>query len=155
MFENGEYRIDSKHIKLRDGFHTFFSNLSDSEKMKTNPYENYDGPYSVQYEQSALGDLNGDGVQDGVVALGVNYGGTGQYIHLAAILFSTDGTYRNAGDYAFEDRDVVRHLSIRNGIIEAESIVHSKDDPLCCPSIHITKKLTLENLNTTASHFPQ
>ncbi len=75
----------------------------------------------------------------------MNYGGTGYFIHLAAMLFSADGNYRHVGDYVFEDRDIVRHLSIRNGIVEATSIVHSKDDPLCCPSIHAITKLTLSN----------
>jgi len=145
ILKNQTYFINNKRIYLHDGFHIFSSNLSKSERKNINPYDNYDGPYYVRYEKSALGDLNNDGAQDGIAVLGVNYGGTGYYIHLAAVLSQSDGTYQHIGSYVFEDRDAVQDISIHNGIIEVESIIHSKDDALCCPSIYATKKLTLSD----------
>ncbi len=154
--KNDTFIIDQKTIRIIDGFHSFYSALTPDKRNMINPYDSYDGPYYVRYERGVFGDLNKDGVKDAVVVLGVNYGGTGQYVHLAAMLFRADGTYWHGGDYAFEDRDVVQHLSIRNGVIAVESIVHGDDDPLCCPSVHTTKKLTLSDfwINGVSPHYP-
>lgn len=141
-FKNGEYSIDGRRIKLRDGFHIFLSNLSDSAKEEINPYDNYDGPYSVQYEQSTTGDMNNDGIQDGVVVLNANYGGTGNYVHLAALISGPDDIH-HVGSVVYDDRDVIRDISIKDGIIKAVSIVHGDDDPLCCPSMQTVREFTL------------
>lgn len=143
ILKNQTYSIDSKHISLHDGFHIFTSNLSESEKKQINPYDNYKGPYYVRYETGALGDLNGDGRDDGVAVLGVNYGGTGYEINLAAVLSQPNGTYQHVGSYVFEDRDVVQNISIRNGVVDIASIVHSPGDPACCPTIHTAMNVTL------------
>lgn len=143
ILKNGKYRIDGKDITLMNGLHMYTSVLSDMERREINPYDNYRGPYSVRYEQSAVGDLNGDGIKDGVVVLGVNYGGTGQYVRLAAVLFGSDGMYQHVGSYVFEDRDVVKDIFIKNNVVEVSSVLHSENDPLCCPTRTTLKKLIL------------
>ncbi|MBI4253407.1 hypothetical protein HY623_04530 [Candidatus Uhrbacteria bacterium] len=143
--KNALYTIDHKPIQLINGFHSFHSALTPDERERINSYDTYDGPYYVRYENGALGDLNNDGIQDGVAVLGANYGGTGYYIHLAAMLSMVDGTYRHAGDYVFNDRDVVRDISVEDGVVEVEAVIHAPDDPQCCPSINTKKPLKLSD----------
>lgn len=147
ILKNQLYSIDNKPVYLRDGFHIFSSTLSESEKEKINPYDSYDGPYYVRYETGTVGDLNRDGKEDGVAVLGVNYGGTGYTIHLAAVLSQPNGTYKHIGSFAFKDRDGVEDVSVNNGVVTVVSIEHGPDDASCCPSLHIVKKLTLADFS--------
>jgi hypothetical protein len=153
MLKNATYVIDKKIIKLSVGFHSFHSALTDEERDRINPYDEQRGPHYVRYENGVRGDLNSDDIDDGVAVLGVNYGGTGQYINLAAVLFSADGTSQHVATYAFEDRDAVQAISIRDGMIEVATVVHGVDDPLCCPSRYMKKRLTLSDFTTT--DFPR
>lgn len=143
ILKNQIYVIGGNRISLHDGFHIFSSNLTESERKQINPYDYYKGPYYVRYETGVVVDLNGDGRKDGLAVLGVNYGGTGYYTHLAEVLSQSDGTYKHVGSYVFQDRDVVADVSVRNGVVEVISIEHGPDDPSCCPTVHLLKKLTL------------
>lgn len=139
---NIAYFIDGETLKLHDGTY-YFSSASKNIKTGINPYDAENGPYSVRYERGAVGDINGDGVRDAVAVLSVNYGGTGQYIHLAALLSEKNNTYHHSGSVLYDDRDVIRSLSINRGTIQTESVVHEKNDPLCCPSRYVDREFTL------------
>lgn len=145
VMKNAVYRIDSTTVKLNHGLWIFKDALDEKAAKRINPYDFFDGPYYVRYENGAIGDLNSDGIQDVIAVLGVNYGGTGYYPYLAALLFQKDGTYRYAALYKFEDRDSVKALSIHRGIIIVKAVLHSPDDPYCCPTVHTIKKLTLSD----------
>ncbi len=146
IVENAYYSIDKKKIKLTNGLYLFTSTLDTSVARNTNAYESYEGPYFVQYEKSAYGDLTSDGIEDAVAVLGVNYGGTGYYVHLAVLVFRTDGSYQHVGSHVFEDRDIVQNIAIRDGVVVVDNILHGPDDPLCCPSVHKYKTFDLASI---------
>lgn len=97
----------------------------------------------VLREQIALGDLNGDGWGDAVVPVGLNFGGTGQFIYLAALLNQGgQPVHAAANTYGIGDRTQVQSLAIERGKIYLEAIIAGVNDPACCGATPL--KMTLE-----------
>lgn len=90
----------------------------------------------------AFGDLNGDGVNDAAVLVAANYGGTGVFVSLNAVL-NEGGKPRHAAWTMVDDRPQVDLLDIRDGEITMEAIVHSFEDPACCPTLSVTRTYTI------------
>lgn len=91
----------------------------------------------------ALGDLNNDGQTDAAVLLWVNGGGSGQFIHLAAVI-DDRGTARNAATILLGDRVRVQALTIAGGQIRVDLIVQGPKDPLCCPTQKVVQTYQLQ-----------
>lgn len=109
-------------------------------------YQNGGDPAAVGYvavfilrDQIALGDINGDGAGDAVVPVGLNFGGTGQFVFLAALL-NQGGLPVHAAPatYGIGDRPLVQALSIENGKINLAATVSGPNDPACCPTVPLT-----------------
>jgi heat shock protein HslJ len=81
----------------------------------------------------AFGDLDGDGVDDAVVVLVENSGGSGSFVYLAAVL-NRNGSLENVATQFLGDRGQVESLSIAEGEITVNLATHGPDDPMCCPS---------------------
>jgi len=81
--------------------------------------------------QMAFGDLNGDGVGDAAVLLAENYGGSGTFVSLLAMLDQKDQPVQ-AGSALIDDRPNINSLSIQNGQILLDVMVHGPNDPRCC-----------------------
>jgi len=94
-------------------------------------------------EPFALGDLDGDGVDDAAVLLVENSGGSGSFVYLAAVL-NRDGQPENVATTLLGDRAQVAELSIDSGRIGVKMLTHGPDDPMCCPSQESQKTYTLE-----------
>ncbi len=94
-------------------------------------------------EAVAFGDINGDGAGDAVVPIFINYGGTGAFVHLAAVL-NRDGqaVHSTPATYGMGDRAAVQSLKIANNRIDLAALVSAPNDPLCCPSVNA--KMTFE-----------
>jgi hypothetical protein len=93
-------------------------------------------------EQIAFGDLNGDGLEDAVISLAENYGGTGVFVSLVAIL-NNAGQPQAAASAQIDDRAMINALSIENGNIQLDATVHGPADPMCCPSQPTTRTYQL------------
>jgi heat shock protein HslJ len=89
-------------------------------------------------EPVAFGDLDGDGVDEAVVILATNPGGSGTFISLEA-MGNDDGTPVHLASYQLGDRVRAESLAIQDGQIVLEMVTHGPDDPMCCP----TQKVTL------------
>ena len=87
----------------------------------------------VEFLQSILGDLNGDGVDDAAVVLWANTGGSGLYSYLAAVV-NQDGKVQPVGAQLLGDRVKVQGLSVKDGKIEIQTLEPGPNDPQCCPS---------------------
>lgn len=85
-----------------------------------------------------FGDLNGDGVEDAVVFLVENSGGTGNFVYVAAQL-NQNGQPVDAGAVWIEDRIQVISAAIENGQINLEITAEGPGDAACCKS-HKTRK---------------
>lgn len=99
----------------------------------------------------AFGDLNQDGVKDAAVLISQNFGGTGVFVSVNAVL-NEAGQPRHAATYWVDDRPQIKALEIRDGGIFLDAVVHSFDDPACCPELAVTRTLILEGASLTLVH---
>jgi hypothetical protein len=88
----------------------------------------------------AFGDLDGDGAVDAAVLLAENYGGTGVFVSVIAVL-NRDGQPVPAAAGRIDDRPMLNDLQIRNGQIFLEAVVHGPGDPSCCAARPIQEVL--------------
>ncbi len=125
------------------------------------------GVHLTLMEHLALGDLNGDGVDDAAVVLEASGGGSGTFRYLAAVL-NERGQPRHVASALLGDRVGIESLAIQDGRIVVEMIGHGPGDGLCCPTQEQTRvfqmaddtlepvPLTLEQLKNAEyqSEFP-
>lgn len=90
------------------------------------------------------GDIDLDGVEDALVFLATQNGGTGHFVEMAAVL-NRDGSASNAATLYLGDRVVVESGSIAGGVITLQMRVQGPNDPMCCPSQAVTSTFRLEN----------
>ena len=93
-------------------------------------------------EVYAFGDLNGDGVNDAVVILIENSGGSGNFRYLAAVI-NENGTPVNVATQFVGDREQVQAITIEDGEITLNMVAHGPEDPMCCPTQEVTKRYQL------------
>ena len=94
-------------------------------------------------DRYAFGDINGDGLADGVMILATSGGGSGTFISLE-VLLNESVTPWHAASYALGDRVVVKSVQIKEGEIVLTMIVHGPDDGLCCPSQNAVQRFQLQ-----------
>lgn len=93
--------------------------------------------------EMALGDLDGDGVDDAAVTLATNTGGSGTFIELVAVLYD-NGVAVPVASESLGDRVGISSVGIEDGRIELDAIVHRENDPLCCPTLAVSRDYALE-----------
>lgn len=79
-----------------------------------------------------LGDLDGDGRDEAVVALGENAGGTGTWVYLA-MMGRVDGKVTNLATHRLGDRTQIRDARIDGGVLYVDVLQAGTGDPACCP----------------------
>jgi hypothetical protein len=99
---------------------------------------------AVDYILGAPGDLNGDGAADGVALVGVNTGGSGEFIYMVAFI-NENGQPRQIASKFLGDRTKIESLAIDGGNIKIHRITHTPEDPLCCPSQDISEDYILSD----------
>lgn len=100
------------------------------------PPTSQDSPeaYTTRMQDLVIfGDINADGIEDALVLLNTQNGGSGHFIELAAVL-NQDGSTYNISTISLGDRVAVESGRVENGIIVLNMRVHGPDDGLCCPS---------------------
>lgn len=93
-------------------------------------------------DKLAFGNLNGDSVLDGVVVLRRNYGGTGIFPLVVAVIDRNGIPYPIASKSLY-DRTRIENISIEDGDIILNLIIHQRGDGMCCPSRKATWKYRL------------
>jgi len=100
----------------------------------------YEGGSGADYvlanlgEEMALGDLNGDGLEDAAITLNENTGGSGVFVSLLAVF--SEGSVRAQGPSALlGDRVQVNNMSIRDGKILVDLLRQGPNDAMCCPTL--------------------
>lgn len=93
-------------------------------------------------DKAAFGDLNGDGLGDAAVSIGLSMGGTGVFEYVVALL-NRDGQPVQGGYYYVDDRARIDDLSIADLRIVADAMVHGPNDPMCCPTLPVQASLQL------------
>jgi hypothetical protein len=86
----------------------------------------------------ATGDLNGDGSDEVAALVSENYGGTGVFVFLA-LYADVDGTLTFQTSRMVDDRPQLNTISIQNGEIFLDAVIHGPDEPMCCPTLRTTR----------------
>ena len=92
----------------------------------------------------ALGDINGDGVNEAAAIVSENYGGSGVFVFLALYI-------EQAGQPVFltsvfiDDRPAISELRFEAGEIFLSSTTHGAEDPFCCPTLRNERHYRLIN----------
>jgi len=94
----------------------------------------------------ASGDLNGDGVDEVAALIAENYGGTGTFVFLA-VYSNVNGTYTFLTSAIVDDRPALNALSIENGEVFLDAVIHASDDPFCCPTLKTNRHYHLMDDN--------
>ena len=93
-----------------------------------------------------VGDLDGDGVEEAVALISEDYGGSGTFVFLTAFRKQGETAHYLASIF-LDDRPVIEGLSIIEGEIQVDAIVHDVDDPMCCPSISTERSYRMYDNN--------
>jgi len=96
-------------------------------------------------DQTALGDLNGDQVEDGAVVLISNPGTSGTYYDLAVVV-NLKGYGFNVASEALGEGIQVKSIAIVSEVIKVEMVVHGPQDPKCCPTLPVTRSYRLQGI---------
>lgn len=90
------------------------------------------------------GDLDGDGRDEIAALISENFGGTGVFVFVA-IYKDVNGTPTFMTSRIVDDRPQLNALSIDNGEIFLDAVIHGMDDPMCCPTLRTTRHFRLLN----------
>ncbi|MGC1376884.1 MAG: Gmad2 immunoglobulin-like domain-containing protein [Anaerolineales bacterium] len=131
----------TRTVKLTDGAFTSGSDRTSTDYITVN-----------MGQQVAFGDLNGDGAQDAAIIVGTGYGGTGEFVAVIAML-NQNGQPVFAGSAAIDDRPKVNSLSIQNGEILLDAVIHGPGDPGCCAAQPVTESFRLWGGKLTLTRF--
>jgi len=115
------------------------------------PGESPEANLTQLIEPVAYGDLNADGLEDAVVFLSTQTGGTGHFREMAAML-NRGGQPFDISTVPLGDRVVIESAHIAGGIITLGMRVHGPDDPLCCPSRSETWHYQLQGAQLVRLH---
>ena len=100
----------------------------------------------------AFGDLNSDGMQDAVMLIGENYGGSGEFVSIVVML-NQGGQPVYTARATIEDRPIMKALTIKDGEISLDAIVHGPDDPMCCAAQPSSRTYHFVENNLILSHL--
>ncbi|MEB2344639.1 MAG: META domain-containing protein [Deltaproteobacteria bacterium] len=90
------------------------------------------------------GDLDGDGRPDALVFLQTTGGGSGAFLHLAAVLDRPEGP-RALPAQPIGDRAEVEALAVDHGRVVLDAVVAGPNDALCCPSQRVRRTFEVED----------
>jgi heat shock protein HslJ len=128
------FEIDGKEITLRKGFADEKVSSGSTSKCITR----YAG-------RNVTGDFNGDGLEDAVVILTRETGGSGTFYYAAAVLSSNEG-YKGTNAIFLGDRINVESLDTTKGRICINYLEHSDSDPMTAkPSSKNTRYLEIKS----------
>jgi len=95
---------------------------------------------------AARGDLNEDGVSEIAALVAENYGGTGVFVFLA-VYEEVNGTLAFQTSALVDDRPQLNKISIGDGEIFLDAVIHGGDEPMCCPTLRTTRHYRLTDAN--------
>jgi hypothetical protein len=92
----------------------------------------------------ALGDIDGDGTSEATVLVSENYGGSGVFVFLALYTTQNNKAVFQASVFV-DDRPQIQGIAIENHEVQLDVTVHGMDEPMCCPTLHTTRRYRLIN----------
>jgi hypothetical protein len=92
----------------------------------------------------ALGDIDGDGVNEAAALVSESYGGSGVFVFLAVYAAQNDAAVFQASVFV-DDRPQINAIAIEDNAVKLDIIIHGKDDPMCCPTLQTQRQYRLVN----------
>lgn len=92
-------------------------------------------------DKRAFGKVNGK--DTGAVIIYTHVGGTGTFCDLALLTKEAEG-WVNTYTVLLGDRVKVLSVEIRDDTIDPVMIMHGPGDPLCCPTLQVTKRFAVQ-----------
>ena len=94
-------------------------------------------------EVRSLGDVNGDGVEDAVVTLVADPGGSGTFTYLALVI-NDNGAAKPIASVLLGDRIIVKSLAIQSGEVLVTMLTRRPDEPMSTePTLEVTRRFKL------------
>jgi hypothetical protein len=90
----------------------------------------------------ASGDLDADGLNEVAALVAENYGGTGVFVFLA-VFEEVDGSFVFQTSALVDDRPRLNEISVANGEVFLDAIIHGFEEPMCCPTLRTTRHYRL------------
>ena len=148
QLSNGEYRLpllddEETRIRFRGGRGLITFGPGATERVHAR----------LTSAAAAFGDLDGDQVADAAVAVAIDPGGSGTFIHLLALL-DRAGAPVQAGRAFLGDRVRVEHLAIRGGQVLVTMLAHGPGEPACCPATRVRRAFALQGHPPAARSGP-
>ncbi len=127
--------IDIQNMKVYAPFFQTSVQLKDGQFSRSDA----DSELNVYLlDQFALGDLNGDGLQEGVALISENGGGTGWFTSLI-IIDNQNGQSIQVDSAGIDDRPLIESLLIDNGEVILKAKIHRINDPMVDPTYEIIR----------------
>jgi hypothetical protein len=92
----------------------------------------------------AFGDLNEDGSEDAITFLASKFAGPEIFLSLE-VLLNNNGSPSHVASYLIGDRVGIDSVRIVGGLVDLHLITQGPNDSMCCPTLHISKRLQLQN----------
>ncbi len=118
--------------------------LTDGKYQQGTDATTLDFAYIGLTQFSSIGDLTGDGVNEIAAIFLETYGGTGNF-GLLAIYSNVNGLPVFLTSTFIDDRPMINSMSIENGEVVLDAIVHGFQDGGCCPTLPTTRRYSLVN----------
>ena len=137
QLKNAQYQLGARddHVVIQ---------LTDGKYQQGTDATTLDFAYIGLTQFSSVGDLTGDGVNEIAAIFLENYGGTGNF-GLLAIYSNVNGLPVFLTSTFIDDRPMINSMSIENGEVVLDAIVHGFQDGGCCPTLPTTRRYTLVN----------
>lgn len=100
----------------------------------------------------ARGDLNGDGENEAAAIVAEDYGSSGTFVFLAVYQYINQKPAFLTSLF-LDDRPKINALSVENGEIYVDAVIHSKNDPMCCPTLDTKRHYFLNDSNLVLSDY--
>ena len=92
----------------------------------------------------SVGDLTGDGINEAAAIFFENYGGSGVFGFLA-LYTNVNGLPVFISSTLIDDRPQINSMTIENGEVHLDAVIHGTQDPGCCPALQTTRSYALVN----------
>jgi hypothetical protein len=135
QLKNAQYQLGA-----RDG-HAVVQ-LTDGQYQQGTDATTLDFAHVSLSEFISIGDLTGDGISEAAAIFFENYGGTGNFGFLA-IYTNINGLPVFLTSAIIDDRPLINNMTIENGEVYLDAIIHGFEDPGCCPALPTIRSYAL------------
>ena len=100
----------------------------------------------------AWGDVTGDNENETVAIVAENYGDAGTFVFLAVFQNQDDELTFLTSMY-LDDRPLINVLSVEDGEIFVDAVIHGVGDNMCCPTLFTQRHYFLNGLNLVLTDY--